>query len=242
MIEVNAHGEVTVITLNRPDKLNALTSDMRVRLAAAVREHGHSGRGIVVTGAGRAFCAGEDLYEAAGTSLTAEVETFHDLTRAVLETTVPVVAAVNGLAVGGAAEWILSFDARLGTPAAGYFFPENGIGLSISNASSVLLPRLTGGRALRLVLDTARLDAAQALTAGLLDEVVPGDALLESAVALAERWTEPGLATAVHLRLLRPSLEEVERAFARESAAAHEVEETGLAKAGMQRFATRARR
>ncbi|MFI6501380.1 enoyl-CoA hydratase/isomerase family protein [Nonomuraea typhae] len=242
MIEVNAHGEVTVITLNRPDKLNALTSDMRLRLAAAVREHGRSGRGVVVTGAGRAFCAGEDLYEAAGTSLAAEVETFHDLTRAVLETTVPVVAAVNGLAVGGAAEWTLCFDARLGTAASGYFFPENGIGLSISNASSVLLPRLAGGgRALRLVLDTARLDAAQALAAGLLDEVVPEDALVESAVALVERWTEPGLATAVHLRLLRPSLEEVERAFARESAAAREVEETGLAKAGMQRFATRAR-
>ncbi|MFI9554132.1 enoyl-CoA hydratase/isomerase family protein [Nonomuraea endophytica] len=241
MIDVSTRGEVTVITLRRPEKLNALTSDMRLRLAAAVREHGHGGRGIVVTGEGRAFCAGEDLHEAAGKSLLEEVETFHDLTRAVLETTVPVVAAVNGLAVGGAAEWTLCFDSRVGSPSAGYFLPENGIGLSISNASSLLLRRVVGGRALRLVLDSARLDAGEALAAGLLDEIVPAESLVETAVGLVERWTEPGTATAVHLRLLRPALEDVERAFARETEAAREVEESGIAKDGMRRFATRAR-
>jgi enoyl-CoA hydratase len=241
MIDVSVREEVAVVTLRRPDKLNALTTRMRLDLAAIVREHGRDGRGIVVTGTGRAFCAGEDLHEAAGKSLVEEVATFHDLTRAVLETRVPVIAALNGLTVGGAAEWTLSFDARLGCPATEFFLPENGIGLSISNASSYLLPRLVGGRALRLVLDTARLDADTALATGLLDEIVEPDALLPVAVALARRWTEPGLATGVHLRLLRPSVEEVERAFVRETEAAKEVEDAGLAQAGMAGFAARRR-
>ncbi|HEX6231897.1 MAG TPA: enoyl-CoA hydratase/isomerase family protein [Jiangellaceae bacterium] len=229
--------EVTVVTLQRPDKLNALTSDMRRRLAAEVRAS--TARGIVVTGAGRAFCAGEDLYEARNLSLVEEVETFHDLTRSVLETRVPVVAAINGLAVGGAAEWTLCFDARIGTPAAEYFLPENGIGLSISNASSFLLPRLVGGRALRMVLDRPRLNAKQALAAGLLDEIVEPDTLIDTAIDLVRRWTEPGTATAVHLELLRPSLDEVEHAFASETEAAKQVEDSGIAALGMERFANR---
>lgn len=237
MIDVTVFDEVTVVTLQRPDKLNALTSDMRRRLAAEVRAS--TARGIVVTGAGRAFCAGEDLYEARNLSLVEEVETFHDLTRSVLETRVPVVAAINGLAVGGAAEWTLCFDARIGTPAAEYFLPENGIGLSISNASSFLLPRLVGGRALRMVLDRPRLNAKQALAAGLLDEIVEPDTLIDTAIDLVRRWTEPGTATAVHLELLRPSLDEVEHAFASETEAAKQVEDSGIAALGMERFANR---
>ncbi|WP_336207605.1 enoyl-CoA hydratase/isomerase family protein [Nonomuraea sp. LPB2021202275-12-8] len=242
MIDVTVRDEVAVVTLQRPEKLNALTADMRRRLAAAVRAHGdgETARGIVVTGTGRAFSAGEDINEAVGQSLLEEVELFHDLTRAVLETRVPVVAAVNGLAVGGAAEWTLCFDARLGTPQTEYFLPENHIGLSISNASSLLLPRLVGGgRALRLVLDSARLSAAEARSIGLLDDIVEPDALLETAVALVHRWTVPGTATTVHLDLLRPSLEEVERAFAVETKAARHVEDAGIAQAGMARFVNR---
>ncbi len=241
MIDVTVRDEVAVITLRRPEKLNALTADMRRRLAAAVRDHGDGerARGIVVTGTGRAFSAGEDINEAVGQSLLAEVELFHDLTRSVLETRVPVVAAVNGLAVGGAAEWTLCFDARLGTPRTEYFWPENHIGLSISNAASFLLPRLVGGRALRLVLDSARLGADEARSLGLLDEIADPGTLVARAIALIHRWTEPGTATAVHLRLLRPSLEEVERAFAAETEAAREVERSGIAQAGMERFVNR---
>lgn len=241
MIDVTVRDEVAVITLRRPEKLNALTADMRRGLAAAVRDHGDGGRarGIVVTGTGRAFSAGEDINEAVGQSLLAEVELFHDLTRSVLETRVPVVAAVNGLAVGGAAEWTLCFDARLGTPQTEYFWPENHIGLSISNAASFLLPRLVGDRALRLVLDSTRLGAEEARSLGLLDEIADPGTLVARAIALIHRWTEPGTATAVHLELLRPSLAEVERAFAAETEAAREVEQSGIAQAGMDRFVNR---
>jgi enoyl-CoA hydratase len=241
MIDVTVRDDVAVITMRRPEKLNALTSDMRRHLAAAVRTHGDGkrARGIVVTGTGRAFSAGEDINQAVGRSLLEEVELFHDLTRAVLETQVPVVGAVNGLAVGGAAEWSFCFDARIGTPSAEYFLPENHIGLSISNASSYLLRRLVGGRALRLVLDSARLSPAEAESVGLLDELVEPDALIPTAIGLIHRWTLPGTATAVHLKLLRPSVEEVERAFATETEAAKYVEDTGIAQAGMDRFINR---
>jgi enoyl-CoA hydratase len=239
LIEVTVTDDVAVVTLNRPDKLNALTGAMRRDLAAALREHGTGpARGIVLTGAGRAFCAGEDLDEAAAQppgGLIEEVELFHDITRAVLESTVPVVAAVNGLAVGGGAEVTLCCDARLGAPSAGFYLPENTLGLTISNASSLLLPRLIGLRAAtRMVLESPRLDAAPALEMGLLDEIV--DDPVGSAVALVHRWTGLGTATAAHLRLLRPPLDLIEAAFARETEAARYVDETGIAKAGVDRF------
>ncbi|SEM06305.1 enoyl-CoA hydratase/isomerase family protein [Nonomuraea pusilla] len=243
MIDVTVRDEVAVITLTRPEKLNALTAGMRRRLAEEVRAHGDgkAARGIVVTGTGRAFSAGEDLHEAAGRSLVEEVELFHDMTRAVLETRVPVAAAVNGLAVGGAAEWTMCFDTRIGTPAAEYFLPENHIGLSVSNAASYLLPRLVGARALPLVLESSRLSAEEALAAGLLDEIVPQDELVRAAIARIHRWTLPGTATATHLELLRPPRSEVERAFVAETEAARHVEQSGIARAGIERFANRPR-
>jgi enoyl-CoA hydratase/carnithine racemase len=240
-IEVTVSQDVAVVTLRRPDKLNALTIAMRRELTAILRHFGdgRSVRGIVVTGTGRAFSAGLDLTEAADLppdGLTADVETFHDITRAALQTQVPVVAALNGIAVGGACELTLCFDARIGTPAAEYFLPENNIGLTISNASSFLLPRLVGARALRLVLDSARIGAADALALGLLDEIVEEGGLMEAATGLVRRWTRPGVATEPHLRLLRPSLAEVERAMAAETAVATGPDADRLAADGIGRF------
>jgi enoyl-CoA hydratase/carnithine racemase len=220
-IEVSVPEGVAVVTLARPDKLNALTAAMRRELSAIFRHFGdgHSVRGIVVTGTGRAFSAGLDLAEAAELppgGLTDDVESFHDMTRAALATRVPVVAALNGIAVGGACELTLCFDARIGTPAAEYFLPENGIGLTISNAASVLLPRLAGPRALRLVLESARIGAEEALALG-----------------------PPGAATAAHLRLLRPPQAVIEQAMAAETEIASGPDADGLAQAGISRFLRR---
>ncbi|TMR00544.1 enoyl-CoA hydratase/isomerase family protein [Actinomadura soli] len=240
-VDVTVRLDVAVITLNRPEVLNALTARMRKDLAAALRHHGNGQtvRGLVITGAGRAFSAGEDLREAARRpkgELVAEVELFHDITRAALETRVPVVAALNGIAVGGAAEMTLGFDARIGTPAAEYLFPENDLGLAISNAASLLLPRLVGNRALRLVLDSSRINARDALSLGLLDEIAEPPDLTEAAIDLVHRWTRPRASTAVHLRLLRPSLQDVERAIAAETMAVQVLERDGTARAGIDRF------
>src|SRR5450755_655444 len=106
-IDVALREGVAVVTLRRPEKLNALTADMRRELAAILRHFGsgdHLGsgdaaRGIVLTGTGRAFSAGEDLRAAAelpAGGLVTEVELFHDITRAALQTRVPVIAALNG--------------------------------------------------------------------------------------------------------------------------------------------------
>jgi enoyl-CoA hydratase len=240
-IAVSVPEGVAVVTLARPDKLNALTAAMRRELAAIFRHFGdgHSVRGIVVTGTGRAFSAGLDLREAADLppgGLIADVELFHDMTRAALETRVPVVAALNGIAVGGACEMTLCFDARIGTPAAEYFLPENSIGLTISNAASVLLPRLAGPRAMRLVMESARIGAREALALGLLDEIVDPVGLVEAATGLVRRWTPPGAATAAHLRLLRPPRAVVEQAMAAETEAASGPDADGLAQAGIGRF------
>jgi enoyl-CoA hydratase/carnithine racemase len=240
-IAVSVAEGVAVVTLARPDKLNALTAAMRRELAAIFRHFGdgRSVRGIVVTGTGRAFSAGLDLREAADLppgGLIADVELFHDVTRAALETRVPVVAALNGIAVGGACEMTLCFDARIGTPAAEYLLPENSIGLTISNAASVLLPRLAGPRAMRLVMESARIGAQEALALGLLDEIVDPVGLVQAATGLVRRWTQPGAATAAHLRLLRPPRAVVEQAMAAETEAASGPDADGLAQAGIGRF------
>ena len=239
-LDVALVRDVAVLTLNRPEKLNALTVAMRRRLASLVREHGtgKTVRGIVLTGSGRAFSAGEDLQQAPTSE--AEVheafESFHDVTRAILQTRVPVIAAVNGLAVGGASEITLCCDARIGTPSAEYFQPENARGLTISNATSLLLRRLVGNHAMRMVLGSDRIPSAEALRIGLLDETVAPDQLIERAVDIVHAWTPDGNTTALHLALLRPLLTEVEAAFEREDHAAHETWASGLLTAGVAGF------
>lgn len=240
-IDVAVIDEVAVVTMNRPEKLNALTADMRQDIAAAVRcfGDGSRARGIVLTGAGRAFSAGEDLsavVEDAGGDIEAAIELFHDITRAVLSTRVPTVAALNGLAVGGAAEMTLCFDARLGSPEAEIFMPENAIGLTISNASSYLLFRLMRAPdALRLVLDSQRIDGRTAIALGLLDEIVDDQSVVDAAISLVRRWDKPGSATMAHLELLRPPLDDVEAAFRRETAAGRAMWRSGAMETGIRR-------
>ncbi|MFM9372987.1 AMP-binding protein [Streptomyces sp. Da 82-17] len=232
--------DVVVLTLRRPEKLNALDVATRRRLASLVREYGTGERvrGIVLTGEGRAFSSGEDLrhtptsYE----EVREAFETFHDITRAVVGTRVPVVAAVNGLAVGGASEITLCCDARLGTPATEFYQPENSRGITISNASSLLLTRLVRNHAMRMVLGSPRIGAEEALRIGLLDEVVAPDALVGRAVDLVLQWTPESNTTALHLALLRPQPDEIEQAFAREDAAAQQAWESGVFSAGIAGF------
>ncbi len=245
-VGVAVRDDVAVVTLARPDKLNALTAEACRELAAILRHFGAGEvvRGIVLTGTGRAFSAGLDLREAAQLppgALVAHIELFHDITRAALATRVPVVAALNGIAVGGACEMTLCFDARIGTPAAEYFLPENGIGLTISNAASVLLPRLAGHRAMRLVLESARIGAGEALAIGLLDQIVEEAELVGTAIGIVHRWTPPGGATAAHLALLRPPLDAIEQAMAAETEATRGTEADGVSLAGINRFLTRPR-
>jgi enoyl-CoA hydratase/carnithine racemase len=216
---------VVVIAINRPDKLNALTAVMKKDLASAVRHFG-DGRealGVVVTGSASTFCAGQDLDEMRrpDADVNEAIELFHDLTRAVLQTNVPTIAALAGPVVGGAAEWTLCFDLRISTPDCYYLLPERRLGLPISNASSLLLFQLLkAGAAMRMVLDGRRIDATEAQQSGLIDEIVEPERLVETAVGTILGWCgDDRVPPTVHLKLLRPDLRQVEEAMERETVA-----------------------
>ena len=215
-LDVDVVRGVAVLTLRRPEKLNALDVATRLRLAAVIREFGtgESVRGIVLTGEGRAFSAGEDLQSAPSTDAEFHeaFASFHDIT--------------------------LCCDARIGTPATEYYQPENGRGITISNASSVLLRRLVGNHAMRMVLGSPRIRSDEALRIGLLDEVVEPDTLVDRAIETVIEWTPEGNTTALHLALLRPLAEEIEQAFAREDVAAKASWDSGALTAGVQRYLT----
>jgi enoyl-CoA hydratase len=242
LVDVRWEGRVAVVLFDRPDQLNALSLPMLADVGSALRVLGTDEAcvGIVLTGAGRAFSAGDDL---PGTEhldrsdFDRLIRLFQGLTRDVLASRVPVVAALNGIAVGGAAELTLACDARVGHPGSDYLFPENNVGLTISNASTYLLPRLVGSRALPLILDGTRISGDRARELGLIDVFVESqDEVLPAAVSLLERWAERGLATRFHLRMLRPPMAEVEAAIALENEVAAEVWESGTAAVGIRRF------
>ncbi|WP_063009449.1 AMP-binding protein [Nocardia nova] len=239
-LEVGVVRSVAVVRLNRPEKLNILDLATRLRLATVIRElgTGETVRGIVLTGTGRAFSAGEDLRHSPTTDaeLRQAFDSFHDITRAILATRVPVVAAVNGIAVGGASEITLCCDSRIGTATTEYYQPENGRGLTISNASSLLLRRLVGNHAMRMVLGSPRISAEEALRIGLVDELVEPDALLDRAIDTVIAWTPEGNTTGLHLALLRPQAHEIEAAFAREDDAASASWQSGALRAGVENF------
>lgn len=220
-IDVTLDGQVANLVFERPGVLNAIAPDDLPRLAAALREAGGRGRVVVVRGAGGAFSAGDDLRATAELSpeqWRVVVEGFHDLTRVVLGLDVPVIAAIDGVCVGGAFEFACSCDLRVATTRSRMGCPEVGIGLVVSNASTVLLPRLCGsGYTSELMLTGRLVSAAEAYEHGLLSAVVEPDELESAARGLAESVARQApLAVAATKRLLVP---EVEAAMARETAA-----------------------
>jgi len=239
-VDIVHDEEAAIITLRRPEKLNALTAPMLHDIAAGIDAAAASPRGIVITGEGRAFSAGDDL--AATADLVPEafedlLAGFQEITRAILRTDVPVLAALNGIAVGGAAEMTLACDARVGWARSDFLFPENDVGLTISNASTYLLPRLLGPRALPMVLDGRRISGTEAHALGLIDYMVESpEEVVPKAVAVLKHWVSRGLATRFHLELLRPPFAEVERALERETITGRAAWDAGTAREGIARF------
>ena len=188
-------GPVRILTLNRPERLNAITEqlirDLNAALSAA---HGDPKvRAIVLTWAGRAFCAGDDLHEYAEQASTREatqsyVEELQQVTRHIMLGRVPVVAAVHGWAVGGGFEWVLDCDLVVVGESAQGFFPEMGLGLFVTGGVTAILPRIVGlSRARQLLMLGERIDSAQMLEWGIAQWRVADDALVDEAVAIAER-------------------------------------------------------
>jgi enoyl-CoA hydratase/carnithine racemase len=186
--EVRADG-VAVVRLCRPEALNALTPNMVRGLSAAVEElAAHpSIAALVLVGEGRAFCAGADIHfeQAAGErDFAAFVEDLQQLTRVLRSSRLLVVAAVNGIAVGGGFELALACDHRAAAPGAMLGFPEVTLGLTVTSGVTHMLPRILGtSRAIELLLSGRSMVAAEALEAGLVDAV--DDDALAAAVRLA---------------------------------------------------------
>jgi cyclohexa-1,5-dienecarbonyl-CoA hydratase len=170
-----AHG-VLRITLEHPP-LNVLTTAMMEELAAALR--GAAGAGakvILLTGAGsRAFCAGVDVADHTPDRVAGMMHAFHAVITAILHSDVPVVAAVNGAALGGGMELVLAADVVLAREGAQLGQPEIRLGV-FPPAAAVLLPRLIGRqRALDFILTGRSLSATEAHAAGIVTRVLPAD-------------------------------------------------------------------
>lgn len=189
---------VATVTMNRPDAMNALNTAMKGHLRDAVLEAGDddSVRAVVLTGTGKAFCAGQDLKEhaelmraAAGdpSSLGGTIsEHYNPTVTALLTMQKPVIAAVNGIAVGAGMSFALACDFRVTGASANYNVAFASIGLSCDTGMSWTLPRLVGwGQAHELLMFPRTIPADEALSLGLTTSVAQDDEVLVRAQAMA---------------------------------------------------------
>lgn len=191
------HGVVGLVTLNRPERLNAFADQMRQELAEVVRDTAEDTtiRAVVITGAGRAFCAGADvarMYDLVVSedwdALEALVEIGASVVRTIDGLGKPVLAAVNGAAAGGGANLALACDIRIAAARASIGQTFCRLGLQPDWGGTYFLPRLVGlGRALELVLTGDMLPADEAVRIGLFNRLVDDDRVLSETVSLAER-------------------------------------------------------
>jgi enoyl-CoA hydratase len=181
---------IATITVNRPDKLNALNDDTIAELGVAIDEA--RGRddvaGVILTGAGRAFIAGADIANMQGQS-TLEMQRLARRGQLVFrkfETSPkPVIAAVNGFALGGGCELAMACHLRLASDTAKFGQPEVKLGLIPGYGGTQRLPRLVGrGRALQLLMTGEMIEANEALRIGLVNAVIPGAELLDRTRAM----------------------------------------------------------
>ncbi|WP_455902113.1 enoyl-CoA hydratase/isomerase family protein [Rhodococcus gordoniae] len=205
-------GDVAVLTLNRPQALNALNTELLDDLVGALRSAQSAGA-IVVQGAGRAFCAGEDLKETlaprTGTAeeLRVAFRQLQDLTRLMVGAPCPVVSAVHGYAVGGGAEIALTADFVIGGPGARLKFPEAVIGHAPTGGITARLPLMVGLlRAKQLLLTGRWVEPADGLNWGLYTELDddPRSRALELATELAAypRRSQSAVKRAIELALV----------------------------------------
>ena len=197
---------VATVTLNRPDKLNALTFDSYADLRDLLAELPHRGdaRVLVITGEGRGFCSGGDVEEIIGELQRMEAAEVLEFTRmtggvvkALRDCPLPVIAAVNGIAAGAGSVIALASDFRLLARSASFSFLFTRVGLSGADmGSAYLLPRIVGlGRATELLVLGDKVDAQRALEIGLATQVVDDGELRATADALARRLADgPALA------------------------------------------------
>ena len=192
-LTVSVQDRIATLTVNRPDKLNALNGATIGELGTAIDElqSRDDVAGIILTGAGRAFIAGADISELVGLSALDGrrlARRGQEIFRRFETSPKPTVAAVNGFALGGGCELAMSCHMRMASEAAKFGQPEVKLGVIPGYGGTQRLPRLVGrGRALQLLLTGEIIDAQEAYRIGLVNRVVPADQLLSTAAAMIQQ-------------------------------------------------------
>ena len=246
-VDYGLRERVAWITLNRPDKLNALVGDMREVLLGHVARAAtdEQVRALVITGAGRAFCAGGDIDNMIRLRADGNEEGFRRLLHTGNEVMLALqafpgltVAAVNGATAGAGLSLALSCDLRFAAPAARFAAPWIRLGLVPDWGASFWLPRLIGaGRAYEMVLTGRPVEADEALRIGLVTEIVTGEDFASEVQERAARLGAASFAVAQAKRLVRLGAEDsMEAALARESEAQEECFASADFKEGLDAF------
>src|SRR5258707_152034 len=200
MIRTETDNHVTTITLDRPEKLNAFSGTMREDLLAALRAAADDPacRVVVITGAGRAFCAGGDVEYMSGLQKDGNVEAFRklldagrDVVTTIVDMPKPVIASVNGVAAGAGCNLALACDYRIASDTAKLGETFVRIGVHPDWGGTWSLPRLVGpSRALEILMTGRMVDSAEALSIGMVDRVVPAADLPAHTMTLARAIAE----------------------------------------------------
>lgn len=207
---VDRVGAVATVTLNRPQSMNSLSLALKTALVSALPELAADDRVrcVVLTGAGRGFCAGQDLREhlellQAGdpSPLSTVADHYNPIATALASMPKPVIAAVNGSAAGAGASLSFACDFRIAAESASFVLAFASAGLSLDSGVSWTLPRLIGtARATALALLAEPVDAQAAFEMGLVNAVVPDDVLLERAHELAVRLAAGPTTAYAHIK------------------------------------------
>ncbi len=214
-ILVDEYEGVVEITLNRPDKFNALTHGTAVEIMKVIKsvKRNPANRAVLFTGAGRGFCAGQDLSEVSERndefSFRNHLQSsYNPMVQAIRSLEKPVIGAINGAAAGAGLGLALSFDIRYASEKAKFLTAFIGIGLAPDTGVSYWLPRLIGpARAAEMLFTNERLDARQALVVGLVNKVFPHDDFLQESREFAKKLAaSPTLGIGITKRALNKSL------------------------------------
>lgn len=225
-VSITTGDRVMTIGMNRPERLNALNETMIDALHDALQQAlaDPAIGAIILTGTGdRAFCVGQDLQETDDLTMPvarAVVERLQDISRLILYGTKPVIAAVNGWAIGGGFELAMNCDLSIWSTTAGAALPEISLGLGVSGASTWLLPRIVGWqKANALFLLGEKLTAEALFDMGLAHQVVPPDRLLAEALSHAVRLASLPAASVAGFKQSRIAIDraEIEAALSAET-------------------------
>lgn len=186
---------VLTLTLNRPEAFNAFNTELKQALLAGLRaaDQDPTVRAVVLTGAGRAFCAGQDLKEHLGRVIAQDpgladtvAEFYNPLARLITSIRKPILTAINGVAAGAGAAMAFASDLRVAGESASFTMAFAGAGLCADTGASFTLPRLIGtGKTLELMLTGERVGSAEALRLGMVSQVVPDAELADTVQRLA---------------------------------------------------------